>query len=87
MREISLSEFGLETVAGACARKKWSPKSVQNWVKAGLLPAVPVGAGRGTYLLRVADVDAFETPRRGPKPGNQNAKKKPPAKKPRAKKG
>jgi hypothetical protein len=76
VREISLSEFGLETVTVACARKKWSPKSVQNWVRAGLIPAVPVGGGRGTYLLRVADVDAFAPPARGPKTGNQNAKKK-----------
>jgi hypothetical protein len=65
VNEIPLSEFGLETVAEACARKGWAPKSVQNWVKANLLPVVPVGSGRGTYLLRRSDVDAFTKPPRG----------------------
>ena len=31
MRELKLSEFGLETVPEVCARKGWSPKTVQNF--------------------------------------------------------
>lgn len=66
MRLIPLSEFGLESVADACARKKWSAKSVQNWIHAGLIPAVMVGTGRGAYFfLRRSDVDAFTKPKRG----------------------
>ncbi len=62
METFSLSEVGLETVATAAARKGWAPKTVQNWIAAGLLAACPVGGGRGTLLLRVADVDAFTPP-------------------------
>jgi hypothetical protein len=88
VRQISLSEFGLETVADVVARKGWAPKTVQNWINAGLLPAVVIGAGRSArFLLRTADVDAFAPPPRGPKPGNKNAvKKKPTPKKGGAKK-
>jgi hypothetical protein len=93
LREIPLSDFGLETVAQACARMDWAAKSVQNWIRAGLLPAVSVGGGRGhgTFLLRTEDVDAFELPARGPMPKAQREPKpaaaKKPAAKPRAKKG
>lgn len=66
MKSLDLSEFGLCDVAGACAIRGWSPKSVQNWVRSGLLPALVIGSGRGaTFLLRVADVQAFVTPPRG----------------------
>lgn len=91
MREIPLSDFGLETVAQACARMKWPAKSVSNWIHNGLLSVVgPVGPGRGTFLLLTKEVDAFERPPRGarPKAVREAAAKKPAAKaKPRAKKG
>jgi hypothetical protein len=84
MRELSLSEFGLERVADACARKGWAAKTVQNWIGKGLLPAVVLGTGRGaTYLVRIEDVDAFEPPPRGrppkqapKKPARRSARKK-----------
>jgi hypothetical protein len=85
MRPISLAKFGLETVADACARKGWAPKTVQNWVNAGLMPAVPVGGGRGTFLLVIEEVNGFTPPPRGRPPladPPQPAKKKP-ARKPR----
>lgn len=84
-REIPLSEHGLATVADVVAAKGWSAKTVQNWVRAGLLPVVPVGSGRGTFLLRLSDVEAFVPPPRGPKPGTKYKKRKP-APKSRAKK-
>jgi hypothetical protein len=77
VREIPLSDFGLETVAEVCARKGWAPKTVQNWIRWELIPVVPVGTGRSAkFLVRSSDVDAFEPPKRGPKPGNQNARKR-----------
>jgi hypothetical protein len=43
---------------------------------------------RVVWLLRIKDVDAFEPPPRGARPGNQNAaKKKPKRAKPRPKRG
>lgn len=96
VQEIPLGDFGLETVSQACARKGWAAKSVQNWIRAGLIPAVAVGGGRGsgTFLLRTKDVDAFAPPPRGrpPKVAREPAPaapaKKPTAtRKPRAKKG
>lgn len=75
MREISLADHGLETVADACARMGWAAKTVQNWVKGGLLPAVVLGTGRGsTFLLRVKDVTAFAPPPRG-RPAGKPKKK------------
>lgn len=90
VREIPLSDFGLETVAQACARMKWPSKSVSNWIHNGLLSVVgPVGPGRGTLLLLTKEVDAFVRPPRGrPKPVPLAPAPKPTAaKKPRAKKG
>lgn len=91
VREIPLGDFGLETVAQACARKGWAAKSVQNWIRAGLIPAVAVGGGRGsgTFLLRAKDVNEFTPPPRGrpkvqPEPPKKSTAK---PKKPRAKKG
>lgn len=83
MRELPLSRFGLMTVGEACARYGWAAKTVQNWVRAGLLPAVVVGAGRGggSFLLPAADVEAFTPPPRGRPP----AKPKKPAPKGRKK--
>ena len=54
----------------------WAPKTVQNWVRAGLIPALVVGSGRGggSYLLRTKDVDAFEPPPRGRPPGKKKRK-------------
>lgn len=69
--EIPLSSFGLETVPQVSARKGkgWSPKTVQNWVNAGLLPAVVLGTGRGSmFLVRTVDADKFVPPPRGPTP-------------------
>jgi hypothetical protein len=69
VRELSLAEFGLELVSEACARKGWAAKTVQNWIRAGLLPAVVLGTGRGaTFLVRIKDVDDFEPPPRGRPP-------------------
>ena len=69
MRVLPLSDFGLVTVPEACALRGWAAKSVQNWVRAGLMPAVVVGTGRSAkFLLRRSDVAAFVPPRRGPKP-------------------
>lgn len=66
MKEFSLSEHGLETVADACARKGWAARSVQNWINAGLLSVAVVGSGRTRkFILRKADVDAFVLPTRG----------------------
>lgn len=77
MREIPLSEFGLATVAEVCARKGWAPKTVQNWIRSGLLAAAVVGSGRSAkYLLRLADVEDLVPPRRGAPPGNRNAARK-----------
>ena len=39
-----MADFGLMTVPQACAQMGWAPKTVQNWVKAGLLPAAVVGS-------------------------------------------
>jgi hypothetical protein len=64
MLEFSLSDVGLETVGEASARKGWSPKTIQNWINAGLLAACRVGSSRGTLLLKTADVDAFIPPSR-----------------------
>lgn len=69
MRELPLSDFGLETISGACARKGWVVATAQKWVQRGLLPVVVVGSGRSAkHLLRVADVDAFVPPSRGRPP-------------------
>jgi hypothetical protein len=66
MRELPLSDFGLETIASACARKGWVVTTTQKWVQRGLLPVVVVGSGRSAkHLLRVADVDGFTPPPRG----------------------
>ncbi len=66
VQEIPLSEFGLEMVAGVAARKGWSEKAIQNWIRAGLLPAVVLGTGRGaTFLVQTSDVEKFVTPPRG----------------------
>lgn len=72
MVEIPLSEFGLMTVAEACAAKGWAAKTVQNWIGAGLLPAVVIGAGRSArFLLRKSDVKAFVPPPRGRPPSSR----------------
>lgn len=66
MREIALSEFGLEPLADACVRKGWVQRTAQKWVQDGHLAAAVVGAGRSAkYLVRTADVDAFTPPPRG----------------------
>lgn len=82
MREIPLSEFGLVTVADVCAARGWASKTVQNWIRAELLPVVVIGSGRSAkFLLRESDVKAFVPPARG-----RPAAKKPAAKKPAARK-
>lgn len=87
--EFPLASVGLIDVQGACERRGWNAKSVQNWVNAGLLPVTfATGSKRRTFLLRITDVDAFVPPKPGPKPKSQREPKpvaKP--KKPRAKKG
>lgn len=90
--EFSLASVGLIDVRGACERRKWNAKSVQNWINAGLLPACfATGSKRRTFLLRIADVDAFTPPPRGrPKPAAQKKPaalaKKPTERAPRGKK-
>ncbi len=82
VREIPLSEVGLETCEAAAGRRKCDPATVRRWVNMGWVPAVVVGSGRSrVYLVRSADVDAFTPPKRGRQPA---AKK--PAEKRRAKK-
>lgn len=81
IREMRLDEFGLMTVAGAAALKACSEKTVQNWVRAGLLAAVVLGTGRGAiFLVRGADVKALVPPPRG-RPSDKPAPKKGPKKK------
>jgi hypothetical protein len=85
MRVVPISVFGLETVQEVSARKGdgWSIRAVQNWINAGLLPVVVVGAGRSAkFLLRTRDVNKFAPPGRGTKPASKPA----PARKPRKEK-
>lgn len=86
VNEIPLESLGLIDVKGACARRGWAPKSVQNWINAGLIPvAVAAGGMRRTFLLRITDVDAFTPPPRGrPKVSKPQPAPKP-ARKPRRK--
>lgn len=66
IQELFLSDFGLATVPEVCEWKGWAAKTVQNWVHAGLLPAVVLGTGRGsTFLVRRKDVEGFTPPPRG----------------------
>jgi excisionase family DNA binding protein len=61
MREIPLSELGLISVADAAARMGCTVRSVQRWIALGNLAAAVAASGnRRTYLLRIADVDAFQ---------------------------
>lgn len=78
VREIPLSEVGLETVEQAAARRGQAPATVRRLVAVGQIPAVIVGSGRSArYLVRPADVDAVPVRGAGALPGNQSAKKKP----------
>lgn len=68
MKIVTLASLGLETVPEVSARKGrgWSPKMIQNRIRAGLLTVVPVTMGRGgSYLLFTAEVDAFVLPGQG----------------------
>lgn len=66
MRELKLSDFGLETLACACDRKGWGVSAAQKWVRAGLLAVVVVGTGRSAkHLVAITDADAFAPPPRG----------------------
>ncbi len=88
MREIPLSEVGLETTEQAAARRGQSGATVRKLVADGVIPAVVIGTGRtARYLVRPADVDAVPIRVRGAPGGNANAKKEEapkPAKKPTA---
>ena len=72
MVEVPLSEFGLLTIVEAAALKGCTPRSVQNWIAAGRLPAVVVGTGpKRIFLVRAKDVKRFEQPSRGRPPSRQ----------------
>ncbi|MDY3555283.1 helix-turn-helix domain-containing protein [Gemmata sp. JC717] len=76
VREIPLSEVGLETTEQAATRRGQSPATVRKLVADGLVPAVVVGAGRAArYLVRPCDVDAVPIRGKGAPGGNANAKK------------
>jgi len=79
--EIPRASVGLMSVEEAAAARGWAARSVQNWIKAGLLPVVIAGGGmRTVYLLRAKDVEAFTPPPRG-RPAKAAAPKPKPAKK------
>lgn len=84
MRELKLSDFGLETLACACDRKGWGVSAAQKWVRAGLLAVVVVGTGRSAkHLVAITDADAFAPPPRGrPRGRPVGSKKKSDAPKP-----
>src|SRR5262245_52930792 len=74
VRELPLSDFGLMTVAQACEAKGWTPTTVSRWVRAGLIPAVVIGTGKGAlFLLRRSDVAEFTPPARGRPTGSQDS--------------
>lgn len=76
VREIPLSEVGLETTEQAAARRGQSAATVRKLVADGLVPAVVVGTGRSArYLVRPADVDLIPLRGKGAPVGNGNAKK------------
>lgn len=76
MRELKLSDFGLETTEQAAARRGQNGATVRKLVADGVIPAVVIGAGRtARYLVRPADVDAVPVRTRGAPAGNANAKK------------
>lgn len=80
MQELNLSDFGLETLAAACARKGWAVPTAQKWVQKGLLPVVVIGTGRSAkHLVRPRDVDAFTPPPRGRPALTPGAQEKPKA--------
>lgn len=89
VRELPLSDFGLETVEQAATRRGQSPATVRKLVADGVIPAVVIGTGRSArYLVRPGDVDKVPVRGKGAPKGNENAKKpakKPPARKPKGK--
>lgn len=77
VRELSISEFGLETTEQAAARRGQHPATLRQLVADGTIPAVVLGAGRTRrYLVRPADVDAVPVRGRGAPAKNANAAKK-----------
>lgn len=86
VRELKLSDFGLETTDEAATRRGQSQAHVRRLVADGEIPAVVIGVGRSArYLVRPTDVDAVPVRSRGAQPGSQNAAKSPtekPAEKP-----
>jgi excisionase family DNA binding protein len=77
VNEISMSEFGLVTVEEAASFHECEPRTVQKWIKDGLIPVLRAGPGqRCVYLLREKDVKAFTAP-----PMGRPKKEKPPARK------
>lgn len=61
MREVSLSKFGLLTVRQAAELRGVDRKTIQRWVGAGHVTAVPLDMGgkHGAYLVIEAEVKAF----------------------------
>ena len=75
VRELPLSEFGLETVENAASRRNQHPTTLRKLVAVGVMPAVVVGAGRSArYLLRPADVDALPVKTPGRPTGTKDSK-------------
>jgi hypothetical protein len=87
VRELKLSEFGLETVEDAAGRRNQHPTTIRKLVADGAIPAVVIGTGRSArYLVRPKDVDAVPVRKPGAPVDNANAVKKKPGRKPGKKK-
>lgn len=63
---IPLDSLGLVTVDEAARMRGVHRRTVQNWIAAGLIPAVAAGGEQKvTYLLRRRDVERFNHPAPG----------------------
>jgi excisionase family DNA binding protein len=76
VREVPLSKFGLMTVKEAAELRGVDRKTVQRWVTAGHIAAVPISVGaNGMFLVVAEEVKAFT-----PSPAGAPRKEKPKAK-------
>lgn len=61
--ELNLSDFGLLTVQQVAESRGCHPRTVQRWIAAGLLPAVPIqGSGPHPVYLVPAKIERKFTP-------------------------